>query len=411
VLARRLAANWLIPIEGDPIPQGAVLIGPEGRLQAVGSDAQVPHPPGIPAVHLGSAAILPGFVNTHTHLELTGFAGQVRHAEFASWIRELRELKTTRTPADYLAAARKGLAACHANGVTTVADTGDSGAVAIALAESQASGIAYQEVFGPHPDQADKSLAQLQRRVKELDHLSGGRMRIGVSPHAPYTVSGRLFQLVANWARKEQLPIAVHIAESPAETQFLLAGTGPFAAAWGARNLPLPQTLGLTPIRWLESRGVLSENCLCIHAVQVDEADLWRLAATESAVAHCPRSNTAHHHGAAPLAAMLKVGIRLGLGTDSEVSVDQLDLLAEARAAGELAPLSPNALLRLCTLDGARALRLEDEIGSLVPGKWADCTVIRVPDDNRNIAEQVLASSPDDVLVTYVGGKELYRSV
>ena len=101
----------------------------------------------------------------------------------------------------------------------------------------------------------------------------------------------------------------------------------------------------------------------------------------------------------------------MGLGTDSEVSVDQLDLLAEARAAGKLAALSPEALLRLCTLDGARALGLEAEIGSLAPGKWADCVAIRVPGDGRNIAEQVLVSSPGDVLLTYVGGKELYRSV
>ena len=206
MLARRLAASWLIPIDGDAIPEGAILIGHDGRLQAVGPDALVPRPPGIPAVHLGSAAILPGLVNTHTHLELTGFAGQVQQTEFASWIRELRELKTTRTAADYLVAARRGLADCHAAGVTTIADTGDSGAVAYSLAESGGSGIAYQEVFGPHPHQADESLAQLQRRVKELGCLSTERLRIGVSPHSPYTVSARLFQLVADWARKEQLP-------------------------------------------------------------------------------------------------------------------------------------------------------------------------------------------------------------
>jgi cytosine/adenosine deaminase-related metal-dependent hydrolase len=410
VLARRLAARWLIPVEGDPIERGAILIGAGGRLEAVGPDALVPHPPGIPATALDRSAILPGFVNTHTHLELTGFAGQVQQTDFADWIRELRQLKTSRTPAQYLEAARQGLADCYANGVTTVADTGDSGATALALAEAAGSGVIYQEVFGPHPDQAEPSLSQLQKRVGELRSLVSPRLRIGVSPHAPYTVSGKLFQLVAEWARAEHLPIAVHIAESPAETQFLLAGAGPFARAWAARGIPLPSSSGMTPIQWLSTHGVLSERCLCIHAVQVEGKDISELAATRTAVAHCPLSNAAHQHGAAPLEAMLRAGIRVGLGTDSVVSVGHLDLLAEARAAGELAGLSPEGMLRLCTLDGARALNLEHDIGSLVPGKWADCVAIRLGHDSRDIARQVLESSPADVLLTLVAGKEVYRS-
>ena len=410
VLARRLAARWLLPIDGDPIQWGAILIGPEGRLQAVGADRDVPRPSGVPAVTLDHAALLPGFINTHTHLELTGLEGQVREPEFATWIRELRELKATRTPAQFLEAARRGLTDCYAAGITTVADTGDSGAVAVALSESGGSGVAYQEVFGPHPDQAAASLAQLQSRVGELRRLGTGRLRIGVSPHAPYTVSGRLFRLVADWARVEQLPVAVHIAESPAEKQFLLTGAGPFAAAWEARGIPLPQSRGMTPIQWLATHGILSDRCLCIHVVQADASDLRQLADGGAAVAHCPRSNAAHHHGAAPLAALLQAGIRVGLGTDSVVSVERLDLLAEARAAGELAAISPEALLHLCTLGGAQALGLGDETGSFVTGKWADCVAIRVPDDDRTIAQRVLASSPSDVLMTYLGGKEVYRS-
>jgi 5-methylthioadenosine/S-adenosylhomocysteine deaminase len=371
----------------------------------------VPQPSGVPADTLGDAVILPGLINTHTHLELTGLEGQVRHAEFASWIRELRGIKATRTPTHFLEAARRGLADCYAAGVTTVADTGDSGAVAVALAESGGSGVAYQEVFGPHPDQAEQSLAELQARVTQQCRLSSSRLQIGVSPHAPYTVSGRLFRLVADWARAERLPLAVHVAESPAEQQFVLAGTGPFAAAWEARGIPLPQSCGMTPIQWLATHGVLSDKCLCIHVVQADRSDVVRLRDTGAAVAHCPRSNAVHRHGAAPLAGLLAAGVRVGLGTDSVVSVERLDLLAEARAARELAALSAEAVLHLCTLGGAHALGIGDQTGSLVPGKWADCVAIRVPDDGRTIAERVLASSPGDVLKTYLGGKEVYRSV
>ncbi|HEV7365719.1 MAG TPA: amidohydrolase family protein [Gemmatimonadales bacterium] len=411
MMARRLAARWVIPVNRAPIERGAVLIGTDGRITAVGPDAVVPRPHDTPAVGFDDAVILPGLINTHTHLELTGFAAQVPEREFAAWIRRLRELKTTRTATEYVAAARRGLAECYAAGVTTVADTGDSGAVIRVLAEAGGSGLAYQEVFGPHPDQLDESLSGLQERVRELAPLATGRVRIGVSPHAPYTVSGPLFNAVAGWARAERLPLAVHVAESQAETQFLHAGSGPFAHAWLARGIPLPPSGGFTPVRWLAEHGVLSERCLCIHAVQIDPVDIRQLADSGAAVAHCPLSNLAHDHGVAPLAALLEAGVRVGLGTDSEVSVGRPDLLAEARAAATQVGLSPGTVLELCTLGGARALGLERETGSLTPGKWGDCAVIQVVGDNDDPAEMVLHSSPHDVLGTYVGGREVYRTL
>jgi cytosine/adenosine deaminase-related metal-dependent hydrolase len=409
--ARRLAARWLIPVEGLPLDRGALLIGPDGRIQAVGPDAAVPRPPDTPAVELEDAVILPGLINTHTHLELTGFEGRVLERDFPAWIRQLRELKTTRTTAEFTNAARLGLAACYAAGVTTVADTGDSGTVIRALAEAGGSGVAYQEVFGPHPAQAEESLTGLQARVRDLRGLDTGRVRVGVSPHAPYTVSGRLFSAVASWARSEGLPLAVHVAESPAETQFVHAGSGPFAEAWLARGIPLPASGGRTPVEWLAEHGVLTEQSLCIHAVQVSARDIRVLAESGSAVAHCPLSNRAHGHGVAPLGTLRAAGIRVGLGTDSVVSVGQLDLLAEARAARSLGSLDPDETIELCTLAGARALGIDAETGSLRVGKWADCTVIRVRAATGTPAERVLASSPRDVLLTYVGGREVYRSL
>jgi cytosine/adenosine deaminase-related metal-dependent hydrolase len=411
MLARRLAARWLIPIEGHVVERGAILVGSDGRIQAVGPDESVPHPAGVPSETLQSAAILPGFINTHTHLELTGFEGQVKERDFAEWIRQLRQLKAIRAPAEFLDAARRGLADCYAAGVTTVADTGDSGAAMMVLAEAGASGVAYQEVFGPHPAQAEESIAGLKARIHQQRPLQSERLRLGVSPHAPYTVSGSLFRLVAEYARSQQLPLAVHVSESPAETQFISAGNGPFAEAWKARHIPLPASRGRTPIQWLGEHGVLSEQCLCIHAVQLESQDIQRLFDSRAAVAHCPLSNRSHGHGAAPLAALLDAGVPVGLGTDSVVSVDRLDLLAEARAAGELVALGSERLLHLCTLAGARVLGIDGETGSLVPGKWGDCTVIRVPGDQRPVTEQVLSSRLTDVLLTYQGGKEVYRAV
>ena len=385
-------------------------MGTNGRLQAVGPDATIPRPPDVPATAFDDAIILPGLINTHTHLELTGFEGQVPDREFTQWIRRLRQLKSTRRPAEYLEAARQGLASCFASGVTTVADTGDTGSVIRVLSEVDGSGVAYQEVFGPNPSQADESLATLQARVRDCSPLMTSRVRIGVSPHAPYTVSGDLFSAVAAWARTERLPLAVHVAESPAETQFLVSGSGPLAEAWHERSIPLPVSRGRTPVAWLAEHGVLSEQSLCIHAVQVGAQDVQRLADSGAAVAHCPLSNRAHGHGVAPVQALLDAGIRLGLGTDSVVSVGRLDLLAEARAAGGLVSLTADQLVELCTLGGARAIGVDSETGSLRVGKWADCTVIRSRRAAGTPAERVLASSPTDVLLTYVGGKEVYRA-
>lgn len=411
--ARRLAARWLIPVEGAPIEYGALLIGPEGRVQAVGPDSSVPRPSDVLAEDFGAAVILPGLINTHTHLELTGFAGQVREPEFPAWIRQVRELKTTRAPVEYVAAARRGLAACYAGGVTTIADTGDTGAAIQVLAEAGGSGLAYQEVFGPDPGQAVESLSVLRARVTALREWSGDRVRIGVSPHAPYTVSGPLFRAVSAWSQAESLPLAVHIAESPAETAFLADGSGPFAMAWEARGIPLPRPLGLSPVAWLAEHGVLTERTLCIHAVQLGPGDIDRLADSSAAVAHCPLSNQAHRHGAAPLEAMLQAGIRVGIGTDSEVSVGRLDLLAEARAARSQTRLTADAMIELCTLGGARALGLASETGSLRTGKWGDCVVIRVrgADGQSSPAEAVLASTSADLWVTCVGGRDVYRAL
>jgi 5-methylthioadenosine/S-adenosylhomocysteine deaminase len=163
----------------------------------------------------------------------------------------------------------------------------------------------------------------------------------------------------------------------------------------------------------LAENGALSELTLCIHAVQAVANDIQQLAAAGAAVAHCPLSNRAHGHGTAPLSSLIEAGVRVGLGTDSEVSVGRLDLLAEARAARELARLTAAEALNLCTLSGARTLGLETETGSLRTGKWADCVVIRLPDAGSDAepAEHVIGSSSADVMLTCVGGRDVYRSL
>ncbi len=410
--ARRLSAEWVYPVAAPPITSGAVLVGEDGRILAVGLDTEVPSPPGVPNEHFPGAVLMPGLVNAHTHLELTGLAGQVDEPRFDAWIRSVRRLKKMRSAEDFHVAAKEGVRQCFAAGVTAVAETGDSGAVVRALDELGGRGVVFQEVFGPHLDQCEDSIAALANRVAMLETSASDRLRIGVSPHAPYTVSGSLYRAVAALARNEGLPMAVHIAESQAEIEFLATGTGPFQEAWRKRGIPLPEPLGESPIAWLERHGILRPGLLCIHSVRIDESDIDLLARRECAVAHCPVSNRVHGHGDAPLRALLDAGIPVGLGTDSEISASPTDLLAEARLARELAGLSAAEALHLATMGSAEAIGWGEAIGGLEAGRWADLVVRQsggaVTADT--VAEQLLHSTDEDVVLTAVAGVDRYRS-
>ncbi len=427
-----LRARWALPVDRAPIENAALLIGADGRIEAVGSAAEVRSPTDAETFDLGEAILMPGLVNTHTHLELTGFDSTAADADFPTWIRGIRELKQKRSPEEYREAARSGVRDCWRGGVTTVADTGDSGAAFLALVELGGSGIAYQEVFGPHPSQLEESFAGLVAQVSALGSVAGtqaaggghGRVQLGVSPHAPYTVSGPLFSRVAGWAREKGLPLAVHVAESIAEAEFVRDNSGPFAEAWIARGIPLlddprqhphsPSLLARTPISYLEELGVLGPDCLCIHAILLEESDFARLKKTGAAVAHCPISNARHRHGAASLGLLRQAGIPVGLGTDSVASVGTLDCFAEMRAAQALAGLSDAEAIAMGTIDGARALRLDGLIGSLTPGKWADVIAIRTrPEPDRPVhcspLETVVArATPQDVVLTVVQGRQMF---
>jgi cytosine/adenosine deaminase-related metal-dependent hydrolase len=422
----RLRARWAFPIDRGPIRDAAILIGADGRIASIGPEASIPSPEDALALDLGESALLPGLVNTHTHLELTGFEGAGADLEFRDWIATIRQLKERRSPARFLEAARTGIRDCWAAGVTTIADTGDSGAVIQALAELGGSGIVYQEVFGPHPAQLENSMSGLSERVNALLPFCGERVRLGVSPHAPYTVSGPLYSRVAELARRRGLPLAVHVAESQAETDFVTRGTGPFAEAWKKRGIPplsdpSHQTGARSPVRqsapspvaWLDQNEVLGPDTLCIHAIQITAADIRTLASRAVAVAHCPLSNARHGHGDAPVGALRHAGVRVGLGTDSVASVGSLDLLAEARAARALAGLGAEESLAMATIEGARALGLETRIGTLTPGKWGDVIAISLregaPGSESETAECVLASRPADTLLTVLGGRVVHR--
>jgi len=368
----RIRAGRVHPVTAPSFEDGAVLIDGAGRIAAVGPHASVPQPAAAQALHFPDAELMPGLVNCHTHLELThlGGGGQHDEPEFLTWIRRIRELKEATSAEAFYEAAVAGVRDCWTRGVTCIAETGSTGAVMRALHDLGGRGIVYQEVFGPDPAQCSASMQELEKAILQLRPLATAQLSVGVSPHAPYTVSAPLYDAVAAFARNEGLPIAVHVAESQEETLLVRDGAGPFAAALRARGIAI-EARNCSPVAYLLQRGILRPGTLCIHCVHVDQADIELLRVTRAAVAHCPRSNAAHRHGRLPLGWVREAGVPVGLGTDSVVSVGELDLWAEAEAAG----LTGDAALRILTIEGARALGWEREIGSLQVGKAADLAV------------------------------------
>jgi 5-methylthioadenosine/S-adenosylhomocysteine deaminase len=415
-------AAWVLPVALEPIREGAVMVGADGRIAAVGPSAALEPPPGAEVVELGEAALLPGLVNVHAHPELSLFRGALEDLRFRDWI--LRLVGTKRVAmdeSDYLAAARWTMVEAIRSGMTTLAATESSAAGAVALREAGMRGVLYREVFGPDPAQAAESMAELRAAVDLLRRDETELVRIGVSPHAPYTVSDRLFRAAAEYSLAEDLPMAVHASESAAEQALVARGEGDFAPGLQARGIDTP-VRGRTTVEMLDRLGVLDARPLLIHCVTLDAEDILRIAEAGCAIAHCPVANAKLGHGVAPYPELREAGVRVGLGTDSVGSNNRLDLLEEARIAsvvhrGRMVShdiLSPADLLRLCTLDGAVALGMEDRIGTLEPGKDADlCAVSLAGAHVRPVhspeAAVFHAARASDVVLTVVKGRVLFR--
>jgi 5-methylthioadenosine/S-adenosylhomocysteine deaminase len=394
----RIRAGVVFPVTAPPIEDGAVLVGADGRIAAVGPHARVPAPREAERLEFPGAILTPGLVNVHTHLELTHLAGRNGEKDFVKWIARVRELKEATPPEEFLAAAERGLRDCWGRGVTCIAETGSTGAAMEALVRFGGRGIVFQEVFGPSPAQVATSMAELEQQVLRLRRLATSQRRVGVSPHAPYTVSESLFRRVARFAQQDGLPLAVHLAESQEESELIRYGAGPFAESLRARGIAV-EPHHCSPVQYLRELGVLRPGTLAIHCVQVDDADMQTLKTNRVAVAHCPRSNRAHAHGSAPISALRDAGIPVGIGTDSVASVPDLDVWAEARVSW----FGADEALRLLTLDGARALGWERDIGSLETGKAGDLAVFGHSPPHR-------LPPPPAALLTVVGGRIVHRA-
>jgi 5-methylthioadenosine/S-adenosylhomocysteine deaminase len=405
---RVVSADGVVPVEGEPIADGAVAIADDGLILAVGPRAEMEG-----GEHFADAVIVPGLVNAHTHIEYAVYAGFGDGLPFVPWIGMHIRRKSLLDLDEMRAIARVGAWECLRSGVTTIGDCSFSGAAAEAAAETGLAAVVFLEVFGATPD-AETALPRFEELRERIEPALSDHVLLGVSPHAPYTCSLELYAACAALG----LPQQTHLAESPAERPWLVSGTGDWTPL-ADFLLPPP---GQTGVRLLADAGLLGPRLSAAHCVHVDAEEIALLAGAGVGVAHCPRSNGYLGCGTAPVAELRAAGIAVGIATDSPASTPSLDLFEEIRTAivsARARAERPDALsaadaLAAATLGGARVLGLDDRIGSLRPGKRADLTVVSLADAPVSPVEDpvvavVQGGSPERVVATLVAGEDRYR--
>jgi len=422
-----LAADYVLPVSSDPISNGAVAID-ASTIAAVGSrDSLTREFPEAPVSDFGAAAILPGFVNCHSHLEITAMRGALDSVEhdFRSWLLKLNEIRSGLSSEEIERCAVIGAIEGARAGVTCFGDIGRLGEFGLrALKHAGLRGVVFQETeFSPENSTADADFEKLRLKFELLQAQGTELVEVGLSPHSPYTVSRRLFELIASYAIAEDIKITIHAAESEDEDALLLRGEGFFTGFYSRMNLNW-EVPGCSPIEFLSKTGVLGARPLLAHCVTASDSDLEIVRASGSSIAHCPKSNAKFGHGYAPFEKFLDLSITVGLGSDSVASNNVCDLLEESRFAVLVSRnrqdrkrfISSREVLAAATLGGAKALGLDHKIGTLEAGKEADIAVVSLdspaqsPVNNVETA-LVFSSNARDVVMTMVAGKAVYSNV
>jgi cytosine/adenosine deaminase-related metal-dependent hydrolase len=400
---RVFTADHVFPVAAPPIRKGAVATR-DGRVLEVGpADAVLRSAgEGTPVQALGSAALLPGLVNAHCHVELSWMEQDPPPAgDYVSWVRGLIDRRAEQDLDRARQAAEIAIEQMVSRGTVALGDVGNETWVVPLLASSTLYGISFLEVFEPRTADAERRIGEAVDRLEQLTRdpevmRARERWRVVLAPHAPHTTAEGLLRALAGRAVAAGDPLSIHVAESAAEVDLLREGSGALVDLFRDRGMWDDdwRPPGHTPIEHLDRLGVLTARCLAVHCVRLVHGDRSRLQVRRCHVVTCPRSNERLGVGTAPIPELLGEGIPVALGTDSLASSPDLDLFAEMAALSRLHPrLAPAAVLRMATLNGATALGLDDRLGSIEPGKLDRLVVVPLEADDEEPL-LTLCSSP-----------------
>ena len=419
-------ADYVLPISAPPIEKGAILIEKD-KIIAVGKQSEtIEKFPEAEVEHFGESVIMTGLINCHSHLEITAMRGFLDEVEddFYAWL-----MKLTKTRGEHLTdkeveiAAILGALEGARAGVTCFGDIGRFGKAGFeALKTNGLRGVLFQETeFSPDDKTAEEDFEKLKEKFLDLRQTETGLVKVGLSPHAPYTVSRKLFEKIADYSISENIKLSVHAAESEQEQELMMRGEGFFAGVYQKFGFEWHSPFS-TSIEYLNKIGVLQTKPLLAHCVKVSESDIAKIVETGTRVAHCPKSNAKFGHGIAPLQKFLDAQIDVGFGSDSVASNNICDILEEARFAALMARTRSDKerfifapeIIKTATLGGAQALGLEKEIGTLESGKQADFIVISLTEAAQQpvcdvYSTLLFSTGGRDVRLTVVAGEEIYR--
>lgn len=375
---RAFESRWLVSGRRPPIDGGAVVVSGD-EIVAVGeASALRSSHPDADWTDLGDAILAAGPVNAHVHFELS-WAGDedLPRGDFVEWLRAFVAMRDRlEDPEIAWAAAESALDEAVARGTAAVGDVHNGAWMPALIADTPLHAICFYEIFGFPADLAERLLAEaagcLDAIANDADVAAADeRLRLAPTPHAAYSTSAPLIKALAGRAEAAHSPIAIHVAESEAESRLLEHGDGPLRAFLESRDAwdPSWEPPGTTPIETLDRMGALGPRTLAVHAVHVSSEDIGRLQTRRATVVTCPRSNRALGVGDCPVPKLLTAGVPVALGTDSLASAPDLDPFAECAALREVHPgLAPAAAWRIATAGGARALGLDDRVGALDAG-------------------------------------------
>ncbi|HEV7843761.1 MAG TPA: 5'-deoxyadenosine deaminase [Pyrinomonadaceae bacterium] len=400
----------LLMDSASTVVKGDLLIR-EGRIAGIGETSGAPDI----AIDARDCAVLPGFVQTHVHLCQTLFRGAADDLALIDWLKKrVWPMEAAHTPASLRASARLGVAELIKGGTTcaltmetvnhteevfrVIEETGFRAVVGKCMMDKGA------DVPGALHEEAASSIRESLALLEKWHGRDGGRIRYCFAPRFAISCTRELLEQVSRLARERGVMIHTHASENRDEIEMVERETN-------QRN-----------IIYLDSLGISGAHVLLAHCVHLDDAEIATLARTRTHVAHCPSSNLKLASGLAPVSQMLEHGISVSLGADGAPCNNRLDMFTEMRTAALLQKVinGPESLpapriLRMATIDGARALGLEEEIGSLEVGKRADVTLVSLnrlhstPRPADIVSSIVFSAQATDVNTVIIDGRILMR--
>lgn len=423
-----LNASYVIPITSEPIAKGSVLVR-DGKIIDIGSQELLRlRYPEEEVRDFGKSALMPGLIDLHTHVENAVMRGAVHDVPYTTWVMSTVEIGSKMAVADWYDSAVLGGLEALSSGITCIADITATGAAGVAAQRLGMRGVIYREVGAMDKHRINFAMSQAENDIyhwrQEVDE---DRITIGIAPAAIYACHPSVFTRVSDLAKRENLPVAIHIAGNREEYDFVRYGSSPFSVHVmgedrGYVEIPPWLPTGTTPVKYAAEWGAFeSDNVMAIHCVHVDDADIKKLKEYDVSVGVCPRCNAQLGMGVAPIDKFLQAGLRLGLGTDSPAATDTIDMMEEMRlgmliqrAINPKIFLGAASMLEMATLGGAKALRIDDKVGSLDIGKQADIIAVDLSGSHQAPATDPIAAivntcNGTDVLMTMVDGKILYE--